>query len=149
VGASSVSTQFVTLELIDVFPHDHPALNDGTTADGTTPSGDYHASSYMTSTLNALVKNNLESLPDVCQVPQGKSTIQHRIHGYLYVYDASNRNTWETLKCMIETVREIERSERCGQKNIVFTPIKIFIGNTRDLLSRKISQQNQIDKQEF
>jgi hypothetical protein len=50
---------------------------------------------------------------------------------------------------MIETVREIERSERRGQKNIVFTPIKIIIGNKRDLLSRKISQQNQIDKQEF
>ena len=70
-----MSTQFVTLELIDVFPHDHPALNDGTTAEGTTPIGDFHASSYMTSTLNALVKNNLESLPDLCQVPHGKSTI--------------------------------------------------------------------------
>jgi hypothetical protein len=70
-----VSTQFVTLELIDVFPHDHPALNDATTADGITLSGDFQASSYMTSTLNALVKNNLESLPDLCQIPLGKSTI--------------------------------------------------------------------------
>ena len=70
-----MSSQFVTLELIDVFPHDHPALNDATTADDTTPPGDLQTSSYMTSTLNALVKNNLESLPALCQIPLGKSTI--------------------------------------------------------------------------
>ena len=103
----------------------------------------------MTDTLNAIVKNNLESTPELCTVPQGKSTIEHRIHGFIYVYDASNRNTWETLKCMIETVREIERSERRGQKNLVFTPIKMIFGNKKDLLTKKISQQNQIDKQEF
>jgi predicted GTPase len=50
---------------------------------------------------------------------------------------------------MIETVREIEKSERRGQKNIVFTPIKMIVGNKKDLLSRKVSMQNQIDKQEF
>jgi hypothetical protein len=70
-----VSTQYVTLELIDVFPHDHRALNEGTAADDSTLSGDFQTSSYMTSTLNALVKNNLESLPDLCQIPLGKSTI--------------------------------------------------------------------------
>jgi hypothetical protein len=76
----------------------------------------------MNQVLNSLVKNNLESTPELCPgIPLGgKSTIEHKIHAYIYVYDASNRNTWETLKCMIETVREIERSERRGQKNLVF-----------------------------
>jgi hypothetical protein len=41
---------------------------------------------------------------------------------------------------MIETVREIERSERRGQKNLVFTPIKMIFGNKKDLLTKKISQ---------
>jgi len=50
---------------------------------------------------------------------------------------------------MIETVREIERSERRGQKNVVFTPIKIIMGNKKELLTKKISLANQIDKQEF
>jgi hypothetical protein len=40
LGASSVSAQFVTLDLIDVFPHDHPALNYDGTPDGTTPTGE-------------------------------------------------------------------------------------------------------------
>ena len=96
----------------------------------------------MNQVLNSLVKNNLESTPDLCHgVLPGKSTIEHIIHAYVFVYDSSNRNTWETLKCMIETVREIERSDRRGRKNIVFSPLKMIIGNKKDLLSRKISQQ--------
>lgn len=102
----------------------------------------------MSSILNALVKNNLEST-DLCEVPKGKSTLEHRIHAYIYVYDASNRNTFDTLKCLIETVREIERSERRGQKGVSFQPLKVIIGNKKDLLSRTLSMQNQIEKAEF
>lgn len=104
----------------------------------------------MNETLNAIVKNNLDSHPDLCiSTSQQKGSIENKIHGYLYVYDASNRNTWETLKCMIETVKEIERSERRGQKGLIYTPVKMIIGNKKDLLTRKLSQANQIDKQEF
>jgi len=93
----------------------------------------------MNETLNAIVKNNLETVPDLLPNPHTKNSIEHKIHAYLYVYDASNKNTWETLKCMIETVKEIEKSERRGHKSLIFTPIKIILGNKKDLLTRRLS----------
>lgn len=49
------------IELIDVFPHDHPAL-DSESGSSLTPDGGASSeerSKEMSSTLNALVKNNL------------------------------------------------------------------------------------------
>jgi len=56
------------------------------------------------------------------------------IHGYVYVYDASQRQTFETLACLIETVRELEKSERRGKKG--FVPKKLVLGTKRDLITR-------------
>ncbi len=41
-------------------------------------------------------------------------TLLWKIHGYIYVYDASNKNTFQTLSSLIETIKEIEKSERRG-----------------------------------
>jgi hypothetical protein len=61
----------------------------------------------------------------------------HEIHGYLFVYDASNKYTFDTLSCLIETIKEIERSERKGNKNLIYTPIKMVLGNKKDLKKKK------------
>ena len=86
----------------------------------------------MSTTLNAIVKNNLEGK---FGLPPGIGTsIMGKIHGYVYVYDASNKNTFETLTCLIDTVREIEKSERRGKKVVVYSPKKLVLGNKRDLI---------------
>ncbi len=101
----------------------------------------------MSVTLNAFIKNKLEDLHDL--FPDFKGTVDHRIHGYIYVYDASNRNTFETLECLIETVKEIEKSERRGKKTVLYTPLKMIVGNKKDLLSKRVSMLNSIDKDKF
>jgi hypothetical protein len=78
----------------------------------------------MSVTLNDFVKNNYES-------------IFSKIHGYMFVYDASNKYTFDTLSCLIETIKEIEKSERRGKKVINYTPKKIVIGNKKDMKRKK------------
>jgi hypothetical protein len=55
----------------------------------------------------------------------------------MFVFDASNKLTFETLSCLIETIKEIEKSERRGKKTMSFAPKKILIGNKKDLKKRK------------
>lgn len=55
----------------------------------------------------------------------------------MFVYDASNKYTFDTLSCLIETIKEIEKSERRGKKVMVYTPKKIVIGNKKDLKKKK------------
>ena len=104
------------VHIIDCFPLDHPALdNDFTdTPDGNgggggnikTPNGgqrmtvvDSKVSRQMITDLDAIVKNKIEGRFGVPKVPQdkGEDSILDKIHGYIYVYDASNKNTFETL----------------------------------------------------
>ncbi len=112
------------LEIIDVFPHDHPLLD---------KDPDYNDMARdMSVALNDFVKNNYDS-------------IFNKIHGYMFVYDSSNKHTFETLSCLIETIKEIEKSERRGKKVMNYTPKKIVIGNKKDLKRKK----QMIDKNEF
>ena len=84
---------FVDLEIMDVFPHDHPLLDkDRDFSD---------LAREMSDTLNTIVKN---------------SNPNERIHAYMFVFDASNKFTFQTLSCLIETIKEIEKSERVGKK---------------------------------
>jgi hypothetical protein len=73
-------------------------------------------------------------------------TILGKIHGFIYVYDASNKNTFDTLSCLIETIKEIEKSERRGQKVVVYTPKKLVLGNKKDLVTRSIAEANKADR---
>jgi hypothetical protein len=76
----------------------------------------------MSRTLNDVVKNQDE---------------ENEIHAYMYVYDASNKFTFDTLICLIETIKEIEKSEAKGKKTVVYYPKKIVIGNKKDLKKKK------------
>jgi hypothetical protein len=76
----------------------------------------------MSTTLNAIVKNKDE---------------ENEIHAYMYVYEASNKNSFQTLLCLIETIKEIEKSEAKGKKTVVYYPKKIVIGNKKDLKDKK------------
>jgi hypothetical protein len=88
----------------------------------------------MSRTLNEIVKNSKE---------------HEKIHGYMFVYDASIKYTFETLTCLIETIKEIEKSERRGKKAMVYCPKKIIIGNKKDLKHKKaVLDKNDIKKLE-
>ena len=69
-----------------------------------------------------------------------------KTHGYIYVYDASNKNKFDTLSCLIETIREIEKSERRGKKVVVYTPKKYVFGNKKDLMTRSTATSNLVDR---
>lgn len=69
-----------------------------------------------------------------------------KIHAYIYVYDASNKNTFETVSCLIETIKEIEKSDRRGQKVVVYTPKKLVLGNKKDLVSRMVGESNKVER---
>jgi len=110
-----VEPQFVELEILDVFPHDHPLLD---------KDPDYNdLAREMSITLNDIVKNNTD--------------VSIKIHGYLFVYDSSNKFTFDTLSCLIETIKEIEKSERRGKKTMLFSPKKLVLGNKKDLKRKK------------
>lgn len=110
-----VEPQYVELELIDVFPHDHPLLD---------KDPDYNdLARDMSITLNDIVKNNGEA--------------NTKIHAYIFVFDASNKQTFDTLCALIETIKEIEKSERRGKKAMLYSPWKMIIGNKKDLKRKK------------
>lgn len=122
-----IEPAFVELEIIDVFPHDHPLLD---------KDPDYSdLAREMSMVLNDVVKNSGDS-----------ST---KIHGYMFVYDASNKYTFETLCALIETIKEIEKSERRGKKAMLYSPWKMVIGNKKDLKKKKnVLEKSDIKKLE-
>lgn len=63
----------------------------------------------------------------------------------MFVFDASNKSTFETLLCLIDTIKEIEKSDRKGKKTIIFAPLKMVVGNKKDLKKKR----HLIDKQEL
>lgn len=97
--------------------------------------------------LNALVKNDLKGHFGVPKKNPLADTLLFKVHGYIYVYDASNKNTFQTLSSLIETIKEIEKSERRGQKVVVYTPKKLVLGNKKDLVSRSLGESNKVDRE--
>eukprot|EP00347_Sterkiella_histriomuscorum_P005784 403355282 len=124
-----VDPQFVELEIIDVFPHDHPLLD---------KDPDYSdLAREMSITLNDIVKNNFGT------------DASSKIHGYMFIYDASNKFTFDTLSCLMETIKEIEKSERRGKKSMMYQPKKLVIGNKKDLKRKKqVLEKNDLKKLE-
>lgn len=59
----------------------------------------------------------------------------------MFVYDASNKYTFDTLMCLIETITEIEKSEKRGQKTVMYTPKKIILGNKKDLVRKRLKHE--------
>ncbi len=82
----------------------------------------------------------------------GKAVIipaDRKIHGYIYVYDSSNKNTFETLSSLIKIVRDIEKSERRGQKHQTFIPHKMILGNKRDLITYNTHENDRITESDI
>lgn len=100
--------------MIDTFPHDHPLLDQNPEFND--------LAAEMSDTLNAILKNDNE---------------HDKIHGFMFVYDSSNKATFDTMCQMIDVVKEIERSERRGKKvHGVFNTSKVVVGTKRDRKKR-------------
>ena len=75
--------------------------------------------------------------------------MNEKIHAYVFVFDASNKLTFETMTCLIETIKEIEKSDRRGKKNMLYEPKKMVIGNKKDLKKKKsVLEKNDLKKLE-
>lgn len=37
-----------------------------------------------------------------------------RIHAYIFIYDSSNKRTFASMLCMIETIKELEKTKKKG-----------------------------------
>ena len=67
-----------------------------------------------------------------------------RVHGYIFVYDSSNKRTFTSMMCMLETIVDLENSKRKSQGKgggkappKFFYPKKIVVGNKKDLRRNK------------
>jgi GTPase SAR1 family protein len=87
----SIESDFKSIEIVDTFPHDHPLLY--------TDEGE--KAYQMQSVLNKIVQNLYY---------EGQ-----QFHAFIFVYDASDRQSFLKLKKMYMTVKEIEKSARRGK----------------------------------
>lgn len=76
---------FFDLELIDMFPHDHPFL-DQEKAEMS------DAATEMTNVLEEMVRSPYDK--------KFKNFVD-RVHGYIFVYDSSNKRTFKSMMCML------------------------------------------------
>jgi hypothetical protein len=60
----------------------------------------------------------------------------------MFVYDSSNKRTFQSMMCMVEVISELEKAKKKGQggkqtskkaETPRFFPKKIVVGNKRDL----------------
>lgn len=70
----------------------------------------------------------------------------YRIHAYIFVFDCSNKRTFDSLMCIIDTIHQLEKGKKKGaggkaKKGAAqpFFPKKIVIGNKKDLKVNKTS----------
>ena len=73
-------------------------------------------------------------------------SLVERIHAYMFVYDGSNKRTFDSMFCMLETILELEKSKKRGGGvksggkkggDGLFIPKKIIIANKKDLKRNK------------
>ena len=123
---------FFDLEIIDLFPHDHPYM-DEEVALMDLPARE------MEKKLNEVIQNELTK----------ETPVMEKIHAYMFVYDSSNKRTFESMKCMLETIVELEKQKKKegggkggGSKKdkkgaATYFPKKIVVGNKKDLRKNK------------
>ena len=84
---------------------------------------------------------------DEKQTPGGKTvkpplSLIDKIHAFMFVYDSSNKRTFDAMMCMVEVISELEKAKKKGanvktdQKksdNKSFYPKLIIVGNKKDL----------------
>lgn len=67
----------------------------------------------------------------------------------MFIFDSSNRYTFETLFTLIDTIKEIEKSERKGKRTLTYETKKMVIGNKKDLKKHKqVLERNDLKKLE-
>ena len=134
--------QFFDIEIWDMFPHDHPFMDEEPELMGPTAKA-------MTEKLNQVIKSPFEG------TYTDKALID-RIHAYMFVYDSSNKRTFQSMFCMIETIMELEKSKKKGgalkagkkkAENTQYYPKKIVVGNKKDL--KKNKELGVIDKNDI
>lgn len=102
---------------MDVFPQDHELLDKDDEGD--------ELGEKMSQQLSEIVNNS-------CPTNDAK-----KILGYMFVYDAGNKLSFDTLHTLIETIKELEKSEQKGKKTLSYVTKKIVIGNKKDMKERK------------
>jgi len=124
---------FFDLEIIDLFPHDHPFLDEDKALMG-------DAAKEMTEKLEEMVQSPYD--PKILNIVD-------RIHAYIFVYDSSNKRTFTSMMCMLDTIGELEKSKMksgglksggAGKGKSApqyFFPKKIVVGNKKDLRKNK------------
>lgn len=55
----------------------------------------------------------------------------------MFVYDAGNKLSFDTLHTLIETIKELEKSEQKGKRQLSYSTKKIVIGNKKDMKDKK------------
>jgi hypothetical protein len=69
--------------------------------------------------------------------------VMDQIHAYMFVFDSSNKRTFESMNCMLSTINELEKTRKKGAQSSggkkkgkgpgEYYPKKIVVGNKKDL----------------
>lgn len=86
-----------------MFPHDHPLLNQ----EKELMEDD---ALEMEKKLDEVIKSPYTEKNDKGE----EIKVINRIHAYVFVFDQSNRKTFTTMKCMAETIVELEKTKKKG-----------------------------------
>lgn len=87
---------------MDMFPHDHPAMDQETALMG-------QEAKEMARKLDEVIKSPFPNDKD-----KNPPKLIDRIHAYMFVFDSSNKRTFQSMMCMIETINELEKSKKKG-----------------------------------
>ena len=124
-------TEFYDLEIWDMFPHDHPWLDNE-------PELMDKKGKDMEKFLERVIVlpyNRKKDKDGKAEAP----CLFDNIHGYMFVYDSANKQTFDGMMCMYNTIIELERANKKGggkpKKDEIpdFFPKMIVIGNKKDL----------------
>lgn len=126
--------KFFDITMWDMFPHDHPFLDEDEQLMG-------EEAKEMERELSEVIKNPFpKNKEEETEHPFGT-----RVHAYIFVYDYSNKRTFDSMLCMLETIKELEKSQKKGSdlaskskkkegsKSGPVFPKMIVIGNKKDL----------------
>jgi len=115
-----------------MFPHDHPWLDEE-------PELMPESAKEMEEFLEKVIQQPYNKKKDKEGKTEAPPLIEN-IHAYMFVYDSSNKKTFQSMMCMIETISELEKANKkgggtkSGKKELpAFFPRKIVVGNKKDL----------------
>lgn len=85
-------------------------------------------------------------LSDVIKSPFSAEPLIERTHAYIFVFDSSNKRTFQSMLCMLETIKELEKtkkkdgglkSNKKKEGSAPYFPKMIVIGTKKDLKKQK------------